>query len=99
MVKLILWTLEEGTIDEKVVPIPKIPSITLPRFDMSKQDMSKRIECMDAPEFWLQQGLKNENQSLHRFDYASVFYRQGLRKNPINLTLLYNFGRCSLYLC
>jgi len=52
--------------------------------------MRKNIKDMDDPKFWLQQGQKQEN--LDNLDSASDFYRQGLRRNPTSLSLIYKLA-------
>ena len=75
MLKRILTALKEGPNDKKKIPVPAVPSITLPKFEMTDFELSQRITDMKKPKFWLQQALKNE-KTLHRYDYAAVFYRQ-----------------------
>jgi len=93
----ILWYLDNST----VPPMPAnvtTTSITLPNFTMNFREINDVIADMDCPQFWLQQGLKNEALGLQRLEHANVFYRQGLRITPDNLKLIYNLARNSVCL-
>ncbi len=54
--------------------------------------LNSHIVDMDGVEFWQQKGIQCQNNG--RVDAAMDYYRQGLRKNPTNLVLIYSIAIC-----
>ena len=77
------------------------PGISLPKFNMDQIEIHKIVDNLDDPKFWLQQALKEENNSKshNSLEQANAYYRSGLKECPSSLKLIFNLARNSLILC
>ena len=80
----------DNEITEKEIEIDDAMRLDLPDFMWDSHKLRQPVPDMDGIDFWLQKGMQKAVQG--KADAAMDYYRQGLRKNLTNLTLIYNLA-------